>query len=305
MSGVPWEEAYSGMQLPSSIDEEISSKIDQTHSGKAIYLSIDSLNGSRDGLASNWGDNGEEPRQSPWDKRSFNNPEVAEAYSNFALQMIERFNPAYFNYAPEVSDLILNDPLKFDEFVTFAERVYQNIKSVYPDLPLMASIALKSPGSSDALLIESNFSRISDFIDVVGVSVYPYAFYEHTDKGDPANMPLNWLSQVLSIAGSKPIAITETGWIAEDLTVPSFSYSEQSNVDKQSDYVSSVLTSAQDLSMEFVIWFTVVDYDALWNGMLGQDDISKIWKDTGLYDENLNARPALEVWNSYYSREKI
>lgn len=304
MSGIPWEEAYSGLQLPNSIEEDISSKINQTHSGKAIYLSIDSLNSARDDLASNWGKNGEEPRLPPWDEKNFEDPEVAEAYSNFALRMIERFQPIYFNYAPEVSDLILNDPDKFSKFIIFAESVYQSIKNIHPDLPLMASVALKSPDSNETSIIESNFSRLSDFVDVVGISVYPYAFFEHSNKGDPANLPEDWLNQISSIAGGKPTAITETAWIAENLVIPGFGYSEQSNADKQSEYVSTLLKTANDLSMSFVIWFTVVDYDTLWSGMLEQDDLSKIWKDTGLYNEDLNARPALDVWNSYYLREK-
>lgn len=305
MNGVPWEESYAMTPLPHAIDNEISSRISQTESNKVNYLAIDSLNTSRDDLASNWGENGEEARPSPWATRSFDAPEVAKAYSHFALSMIDRFKPAYFNYAPEVSELILNDPVKFDQFVTFSKKVYQNIKRVHPDLPLMVSIALKSPDSTDTSTIKTNFAKIANFVDIVGISVYPYAFYEHSDKGDPANMPSNWISQISSIAGDKPVAITETGWIAEDLSVSSFGYSEQSNATLQSDYVSALLNNADSLSMEFVIWFTIIDYDALWNGLLGRDDLSKLWKDTGLYDESLNTRPAFNVWKQYYSRDKI
>lgn len=304
MEGIPWEASYAGELLPDKVEQEISSRTSQTGPNSVVYLSIDSLNTLRDDLALNWGDGGGEPRPAPWDVRDFGDIEVAEAYSNFALNMIDRFDPAYFNYAPEVSELILNDIDKFDQFASFAERVYQNIKAVHPSLPLMVSVALKSPGSTEALTIESNFSKISEFVDVVGISVYPYAFYAHDDKGDPANLPENWLSQISSLAGSKPIAIAETAWIAEDLTIINYGYAEQSDVNKQRDYLSEVLTSADNLSIEFVIWFTIVDYDALWNDFLGQDDLSKLWKDTGLYDENLNTRPAFDVWSDYYSREK-
>ena len=304
MDGIPWEESYAMTQLPNAIEDDISSRTSQTESNKVTYLAIEPLNTSRDDLAPNWGENGKEPRPSPWDTRGFDDPEIAEAYSNFGLSMIDRFKPAYFNYAPEVSELILNDPVKFDQFVTFSEKVYQNIKRAHPDLPLMVSLALKSPDSTDAATIKANFSRISNFVDIVGISVYPYAFYEHMDKGNPENMPSNWISQISSIAGGKPVAITETGWIAEDLTVSSFGYSEQSNASLQSDYVAALLNNANSLSMEFVIWFTIIDYDALWNGLLGRDDLSKLWKDTGLYDESLNTRPAFDVWKQYYSRDK-
>jgi hypothetical protein len=117
-------------------------------------------------------------------------------------------------------------------------------------------------------------------------------------------MPSDWLSQISTLAENKPLAITETVWIAEDLAISEYGYFEQSGSSKQSNYVSEVLASALDLSLEFVIWFTIADYDALWNGVLGQDDLSKLWKDTGLYDEDLNPRPALDVWNDYLLREK-
>lgn len=304
MSGIPWDESYAGAEFPTNIEQDISSRINQTEPGKKVYLSIDSLNPARDDLADNWGTSDNEPRQAPWDTRDFSDIEVADAYSNFALEMIDRFNPAYFNYAPEVSELILNDLNEFNRFVTFSENVYTNIKTAHPDLPLMVSVALKSPGSTDALAIEAKFSKISEFVDIVGISAYPYAFYEHSDKGNPENMPSDWISQISSIADNKPIAITETGWIAEDLTISNYGYAEQSDVNKQKNYVSEMLTSANDLSMEFVIWFSIVDYDALWNGALAQDDLSKLWKDTGLYDENLNPRPAFDVWNEYYMKEK-
>ncbi len=169
----------------------------------------------------------------------------------------------------------------------------------------MVSIALKSPGSTAASTIATQFAKLSNVTDAVGISVYPYAFYQHGDKGDPENMPANWLSQIASFAGNKPVAITETGWIAEDLTIPGYGYSEQSDASRQRDYVSGMLANANDLSMEFVIWFAMVDYDALWNNALGQDDLSKLWKDTGLYDDNLNPRPALDSWKEYYNRDRM
>ncbi|SMF13941.1 hypothetical protein SAMN02745866_00888 [Alteromonadaceae bacterium Bs31] len=303
MGGVPWQEAYTMAPLPNNLENTISTRVSQTQTNKVVYLSIDSLNAARNNLALNWGASEGEPLSAPWDTRNFADIEVAEAYSNFALSMIDRFKPAYFNYAPEISELILNDIEKYNQFITFSQRVYQTIKTAHPDLPLMVSVALKSPGSSDAQTIETHFSSLSDVVDVVGISVYPYAFFEHADKGNPANLPANWLSQVSTLAGSKPLAITESGWIAEDLSITNYGYSEKSNPTLQSDFVSDLLDSSDKLSMEFVIWFSIVDYDSLWSNLLGEDDLSKLWKDTGLLDENLNNRPAFYIWQDYYSRD--
>lgn len=304
MEGIPWQEAYSDALLPSHVEQDISTRVNQTLSSEVVYLAIDSLNSARDDLAPNWGEDGSESRPAPWHDLDFDDLEVAQAYSRFAIDMIDRFHPSYFNYAPEISELILNDPVKFSRFKVFSQRVYQTIKQRYPSLPLMVSVALKSPDSIESTIIRSNFEDISDYIDMVGVSAYPYAFYDHDDKGNPDKLPEDWLSQIKYISGNKPIAVTETGWIAGDLVIPNFSYSEASDVYRQRDYTRKLLKAADDLDMAFVIWFSIVDYDALWNGLLDRDDLSKLWKDTGLYDEQLNARPALEIWKQYYDLDR-
>ena len=304
MVGIPWQEAYEGSALPGHVEDELATRISLTGSQKKIVLSIDSLNTARDDLAANWGEAGTEPRTPPWDTRSFSDPEVAEAYVDFALRMIERFEPDYFNYAPEISELILNDVIKYSEFVTFSQRVYEAVKREHPDLPLLVSVALKTPGSAEAVAIAAGFPSILPYVDMVGVSAYPYAFFEHSERGDPANLPEEWLQQITELASNKPVAINETGWIAENLEISSFGYSAESNLSKQQDYVNELLAVANELEMVFVIWFTMVDYDVLWQNELGQDDLAKLWKDTGLYDENINARPALDTWNSYYARER-
>ncbi len=300
MEGIPWQEALDDATLlPAGVEAEVSSRIAQTQSSKITYLAIDALNSARDNLAPYW----DAPATSTWDLQGydFDAIQVADAYSKFALRMINRFNPAYFSYASEVSELMLKDPVRFQKFKTFASRVYAQIKAVYPNLPLMVSLALKTPGSADSQTITTGFADIADYVDMVGISVYPYAFYEHSDRGDPANLPADWLSQITTIAPGKSYAITETGWIAEDLEIAGYGYSEQSDATKQNIYLQELLREAEDLSAEFIVWFTIVDYDSLWSNALGESDLSKIWKDTGLIDGLLNPRPALTTWDEAYA----
>lgn len=298
MDGIPWDAAYNETALPAGVESDISGRLGSTRDGQAIYLAVDAINGARNGLANDWTDAGSQPRSAPWDTRGFADPEVIAAYSNFALDMIERFDPAYFNYASEISELVLNDPDQFDDFVTFAQGVAANIRDDHPDLPLLVSVALKSPGSDEAGEIVAEFDRLLPYIDIVGISVYPYAFFGHASAGNPASLPDNWLSQIEALAGTKPVAITETGWIAEDLDIAGFGLSVDGSPARQSAYVETLLAEAEALEAEFIIWFSVVDYDTLWEDDLGMDDVAKIWKDTGLYDESLTARPALNAWDA-------
>lgn len=303
-TGVPWEEALNGQPYHPNAEAELTGRVQMLQPGMQVYLAIDSLDAARDSMALNWGENFSEPLPAPWDTRTFADPEVASAYVNFAVDLIGRFDPLYFNYGTEISELMLNDPAAFDDYVLFAERVYDGIKAAYPDLPLMISIAAKSPGSAGMTTIANEFARIRPYVDIVGVSVYPYAFFEHAGRGDPANLPADWLSQMTALADGRPLAITETGWIAENMTIPEFGADVASNAAFQQAYVERMVSESDALDMAFAIWFTHVDFDAFWNGALMQDPLAAIWRDTGLVDENLVPRPSLAVWQEWLARER-
>ena len=168
----------------------------------------------------------------------------------------------------------------------------------------MISVALKSPGSARAQTIEAGIGPLIDLVDVVGVSVYPYVFFDHANKGDPANLPGNWFSQIQNIANGKPVAVAETAWIAERLEVPTFGVDVMANAQNQADYMTELFAEAEALDAEFIVWWALVDFDALWNGVLGQDPVARIWRDTGLFDESLKQRPALDAWQQQFSLAK-
>ncbi len=305
--GIPFNDASTFPNFSnyeSNIQEEINNRINKTNDNKLIYLAIDSLNTDRTDLTDFWGTSANMTRPSPWDTRSFDDTEVITSYTNFALELIARFEPEYFNYAPEISDLMINDADKFNEFKTFATQVYNTIKAYYPNLKLMVSIALKEPGSNKMQTATQGFSQIKDYVDIVGISTYGYAFYGHNNAGNPDNLPSNWLSQIQTIAPDKSYAIVETGWIAEDLSVSAYGLSVSSNSSYQESYLTKMFNEANSMNLEAIIWFSSYDFDTLWSDTLGSDDLSKIWKDTGLIDENLNNRDALDTWKNWYTKEK-
>jgi hypothetical protein len=296
--GIPWEEALTGAAYSAELEAEISTRLNNTPAGQRTYLALSPLNGGRDGLADYWGTATNQPLPAPWDTRQFDDAEVITAYTNFAADLIQRFDPDYFNLGIEVSELAINDIDAYDRLVVFIETVSTSLDTQFPNLNLMVSVALKSPGSAEAATITTELPQVVQFIDVVGVSVYPYIFFNHADRGDPANLPGDWLSQINAISGGKPIAIAETGWIAERLTIPFFGVDVVSDPAMQDAYVEALFSAAEALDARFIVWFSLVDFDALWNVALGQDPVAQIWRDTGLYDENLNPRPALDTWQT-------
>ena len=302
MSGIPWQEALDQSAYHPNVEGEINGRLDRTPSGTQIFLAIDALNSGRDELVPNWGESVNMPLEGDWANRSWSSQEVITAYINFAIDMIDRFQPTHFEYGTEVSELILNDPAGYLEFLVFAEAVHTSLSILYPDLKLMTSVAIKSPASDEMQLIEASMSSIMPFTDVLGISAYPYVFFNHDDRGDPANLPSDWLMQVNTIADGKPLAMSETGWIGESLDIPEFQYSEVSDPTKQAAYMTVLLQAAEDMNLEFVIWWTVTDFDTLWNDTLAQDPIAKIWKDIGLYDQDQMARNSLQTWDSWLNR---
>jgi hypothetical protein len=302
--GIPWQAALDGVAYDPAVETEIQGRLDNTPANQRLYLAISPFNTGRDSLAGHWGTGTNEPLSAPWDTRDFDSAEVIAAYTNFARDMITRFDPAYFNLGIEASELLVNDLDRFNRYVTFATQVATALRNDFPDLRLMVSVGLKSPGSARAQTIEANIGPLIDLVDVVGISVYPYVFFDHANKGDPANLPANWFSQIQNIANGKPIAVAETAWIAERLEIPFFGVDVMANAQNQADYMAELFAEAEAADAEFVVWWALVDFDALWNGALGQDPVARIWRDTGLFDESLNARPALDAWQQQFSLAK-
>ena len=306
-NGIPWEEALTNQPYHPKVEEELAFKLEKTGSDKKVYLAINSLNLDRNGLAPYWAANDNSPLPEPWASRSFSDPEVAQAYINYALDLIDRFNPTWFNYGIEANELILNKPEAFDGYVTFASAVYQAIRAAHPDLKILISSTLKHPDSHETMTVINTLPAILPYVDMIGISTYPYVFYGHPNAGDPANLPQDWLSQAQLLAGGKPLALAETGWPAQDLVIPAFSIDTESTADFQKSYTEVLFEEAQNLNLEFIVWYSAVDFDALWNALPTDSDASlyikalaHIWRDTGLWGEDLKARPALSVWDSWY-----
>lgn len=308
MDGVPWDQALvPGTPYPPEVESALQERLDQTLASQQVYLALDAVNAGRDGLADDWDNGCPAALCAPWDTRGFNDAEVITAYTNFALDLIARFDPDYLNIASEASELLLNDladgTSNFPDFVAFAEQVVPAIRARHPDLPILVSIALKAPGSTEMDELIAGLPPLIDLVDWVGISVYPYAFFDPPDA-DPANLAVNWLSQIEALSQGKPLAVTETGWIAEDLQITSFGLDVQSSPERQDDYIGLLFNEAETLDARFIIWFTIVDYDALWATFPPGpvQDVGKIWRDTGLFDQDLIPRAGLMSWDRMLER---
>lgn len=302
--GVPWPEAFAGTAYHPNVEAQLAGRVARTPADVPVYLAVTPVASGRDGLAGYWAAGTGLPRPGEWAGRDLDDPEVVTAFVNYALDLIDRFDPTWFNYGIEVTELALNAPPGWvDQLERFAAQVHPRLRAAHPELPIFVSGGFRSPDSADAAAIRAAWQRILPYSDLIGVSLYPYVFFQHRDRGDPGNLPVDWLGQAAELDPTKPLAIAETGWIAERLEIPEFGVDVAADPADQEAYLDMLLTEAERLNAAFVTWFFAVDYDVLWEGPLARDPVARIWRDTGLWDESVNPRPALEVWRAWLERD--
>ena len=294
--GVPWQQALDGTPYPPNVQGELTSKARSIPAGHEVYLAVTPIGFTRDGLAPKWETTTDEPLDPPWDRRTFDHPEVITAFGNHCERMIQNFAPDYFALAIEANMLAYFVPSQWPAFVTLADSVYRRLKRAHPDLPVFITLQANafhlSPSAQRAAIAD-----ILPFSDLIAVSAYPF-----TDQPDPDLLPADYFAQLANLAPDKPFAIAETAWPAEDVTAPYPTFIPASD-STQLAYMQRLLADCDKLSARFVTWFFTRDYDDLWETHLKSSPIAaiaRVWKDTGLYDGAGNPRPALQPW-----REKL
>ena len=299
--GIPWPEAYEKRSYHPNVEEELNGRVKRLKNDQKVYVALAPLYSDRYSLAGYWGKESNMERPGEWKNRSFDDFEVVTAYTNFCRDLIDRFDPDYFNYGVEVNKNWKGvTDSNFIKFLQFAEKVYKTLKREYPDLPIFVSLIKDSVDMSETQ-IKIN-KKVLQFSDYVAVSTYPFWTLEYApDTADPSDLPENWFSAVAALAPEKPFCIAETGYIAEDLIIDAYSITIKGRADYQAEYVKFLLEEMDTLDAEFVVWFVPRDYDLAWERLqdMGFPPWGKIWRDCGFINENGNPRPALGVWDSW------
>lgn len=302
-NGVPWQEALRREPYPQLVEDELTSRRARTPDGHAVYLALTPIASLRDGLAQYWGTSGTAPLPEPWSSRGFAHRKVFKAFFRHSLAQIERFEPDYMAYAVEVDLLARNDPAAYEAFKKLARKLYRRIKKKHPELPVFFTFTLGHPGQWQEIV--AIIEPLLPYTDMLAVSTYPYL--GAGIEGNVNRVPTNWFSRIRDLAPGKPIAVAETGYAAEDLILETLGVEIPGKRSWQRRYVEFLLSEMDALEAEFVVWFVLGDYDSLWEEAeaAGALELFKAWRDTGLYDEGLETRPSLRVWNRFLDREHV
>ncbi|KAA3648820.1 MAG: hypothetical protein DWQ07_01085 [Chloroflexi bacterium] len=305
-NGVPWPEALTRQKYSDHLINDWNFRKANTPAGHKVYVAITPINIWRDDLALYWGSEEGLPVPAPWDSYSFNHPDVKTAYLNHAANVVEHFAPDYLNIGIESNLLAHGNPAEWPAYLELHQFVYTELKARYPDLTVLASVSAQPllEGYNHEYDHASQLQALNELMpysDIYGISIYPY-LTKYLAEPYPQDMWSNLFS-----LNDKPIAITETGYPAQEFTVTNENITISSTSEKQAAYIQDVINQADANQLEFVINFVLRDYDDLYNEIYAQGDldiveIAILWRDTGLYDENGIPRPAWDIWQTALSR---
>ena len=314
-SFIPWDEALEKKPYHPIQEKEIQKRINGIRKHQKVFLGTSILGDDRVSLSGYLGKD-EIPRFGKWKNKTFNEPEVIEAYLNWCRDLIGRFNPDYFMYVAEVDAgfFEVND-VRFQNLFSAVKQIYPILKKEYPQLPIIIEFMLEN---DEEMSKRAEVTQLLlPFTDIYGVSTYPFLM----TGGDPSQIPENWFSRVKKIAPNKPFAVIETNFLAESFYHPTQGIPIPFKKKRllipgrkkwQAEYIEFLLSEANKLKAEFVLYWGYRDLDqlqALLDNTGGKFDsningFASLAKDCGLIDEKGQHRPSFNVWQRWLSLPK-
>lgn len=300
-NGVPWPEALAKTPYHPNMLAELERMREQAKHFAKVYVSATPQSQDRATLAKYWSVDQHQDLPRAWRGKTFDDPQVVQAYLNYCRFLIDLFHPDYFAYGIEVNGALTPRNPNYQPFLNFVSQVHKRLKLEYPDLPVFLTF---QTGSFEATWEEQwALNRVLiAYSDLVGMSTYPFWAPNHLqpENADVGYLPDDWFSRMADLAPDKPFAVTETGYIAEDFRLGKVAI--RGTPQWQARYVDLLLRKIHERRAEFVVWFVPRDYD---QGMrtlkkLGVSiEGAEIWRDTGLLDGEGQARPGMTIWDAW------
>jgi hypothetical protein len=296
--GVPWPEMLAGADFTGSYLGELEHRRSKKPAGQRVLAQINALDVSRSGLALYRGASPLLPLPAPWNGYALDHANVKTAYLNYARRVVEFFQPDVLGIGIEVNLLRRNAPAKWPAYVNLHKHVYAELKALYPSLTICASFFSvpffpEWSAEDDGAAQRAALADLEGHVDVVAFSIYPYMSALLCDS-----LPADYVDRLFALT-TKPVAISECGYSAQawsTITPPVLNFAGAP--EKQDAFLRQVFDACRRRRARFVIWFTIRDYDALWEGLLGKSEVGLVWRDTGLYGEDGAERPAATTWKA-------
>lgn len=287
---IPWKAWINKTNLPQEFTDIIDYKLSKKIANNEFLLAVSMLNNDRNDLLEDF--DGTIPAYS-----TLNDQIIEDAYFDHLNYLIEKFTPDYLVMVIEANELLLHSTQKWEQYKLLMSKIRPRIKTAFPKLKISESLTLHNWYKAE---LNTNIQEISDYakhMDFVAISFYP--FFKDLHNATDFQKAFDFLHAQTD----KPIAFVETAHLAEDLEVAGYNIFITSDECQQKEYLETLAWNAYKQNYEFIIWWAHRDYDELWD-TFPEDvkDLGKLWKDTGLLDENGNKRPSFESWQSLFRK---
>lgn len=289
---IPWGAWINGTVLPEEFTNNIAQRVARKINGHQLLLSVSLLNTDRSDLLEDY--DGSIPEYQELD-----DDQIENAYFDHLDHLIKQFNPNYLVMAMEVNDLKLKSEEKWTAYKRLMANIRSRLKNNYPGLPISESITLHNWHEPEVTDQNAYIADISNYVDqnmdFAAIAYYP--FFKDQHVAVDFQQSFDFLHDQTSL----PIAMVETAHLAENLEVEALDLSIHSDACEQNDYLETLLLNAHEQDYHFIIWWSFKDFDELWRTFPSdQQDIGKLWRDTGLIDQDDQNRPSMETWQKVF-----
>lgn len=294
VTGLPWQDLEANT-VPAPFRDPFDDAAARLNPSDVVYVAINPLNGTRDGVTPNFGGGAFPPEMGAED---FSNPRLQAAFINYARFIVATFNPDYLAIGIEVNmyDLPTISNPDFMDLVMLYKLVYQDLKATNPQLQIFPTFQTEFMHAFDQWDLIASFEPE---LDRIAISLYP------SSQGFvPSNIPVDWISRY-SATQSQPLIVSETGYGSEPF---SGTFEAPGSNALQADYVTWLLAQAESLNTEFLVWFFPSDTP----GLMAPDTLPpevranlEFFYAMGLSEEDFTAKPAEAIWDEYLLRQFV
>ena len=292
---LPWQSWINGTELPSEFVSDVDDRVNRRINSNKLVLSVSLLNSGRTELINDF--DGSVPQYN-----ALNDVHIRNAYIMHLRYLIDRLEPDYLVAAMEVNELYVNaGPDAWTEYTYLMNAVRDSLNISHPDLKISESVTLHNwlDLEEAAANFDSELTAYINQLDFAAISFYP--LFKNMHSYDEFTSAFNYLNSRVNV----PVSFVETTHLANDLVLESFDVTITSNECEQDLYLQALAKNAFENEYEFFIWWTHRDYDELWETFPDEvKDLGKIWRDTGLLDEDGNERPVYDTWEFLFEKSE-
>lgn len=296
--GVPWTEAYYDRAFHSNMMSDWRTRRDKVSSDMAVFVSISPLDSTRTTLADYRGSASHMRLPTMFRGLSFNHPRVKQAYLNYALRVIDYFDPDYLAITVEPNELFFHNRGAWQAYSELYIETYNALKLRHPELPVFFTTSLHSFNQmrEDTEDAWAAMAELWNYADIAAVSYYPYMQYPLD-----INAPIPMLDELRNHT-DLPIAVSESGYPAQTLEYPGIHHIP-ANETLQAQVLFRMLVKAYVDEYAFFIVWAHRDFDDLLN-TLELPPTTLLWRDTGHLDEKGEERLSAIVWDAFHSLQR-